>query len=339
MYHMDSETASKNGMRVLKSKEPSGSSRMLPTGDHTPEGFALRRDSAMERFIKRPIRRFGYPVYIFFVNQWLSRKYRNLGLRPDVWLWGQRGNDYARHRERVNRLLPLKGKQVLIAGCGTGRDVLSWAIYRPELLTGVDYFNYDKAWDMLRHQAQREFSSTKLEFSQGDLTALSQFPDCSIDVVGSDAVFEHARNLPEVLQEFHRVLKTGGIVYATYGPLWYCWGGDHISGFDTNAAGYNHLIMEPAAYERYLDSVGEHTHSEHDGRTWIKHGLFSYLRPEEYLSVLVEAGFESLFVGLIIEPRAVHCLRENPDIGAKLLEINTELDLITTGMTIIYRKV
>ena len=311
---------------------------MLPAGDHTPEGFTLLRDSAAEKIIKRPIRRFGYPTYIFFVNRWLSRRYRNLGLRPDVWLWGQRGNDYARCRRRANHFLPLSGKQILIAGCGTGRDVLSWAIHRPASLTGVDYFNYDKAWNMLRHQAQRDFPRTKLEFSQGDLTALSQFPDGSFDVVGSDAVFEHVRNLPAVLKEFHRVLKTGGIMYATYGPLWYCWGGDHISGFDVNAAGYNHLILKPDEHERYLDSVGGYVHSEHDGRTWIKHGLFSYLRPAEYLSALVEAGFERLYVGLIIEPRAVRCLGENPDIRARLSEMNMELDLITTDMTVIYRK-
>lgn len=311
---------------------------MLPAGDHSPDGFVLPRGSAVERFIKCPIRRFCYPVYIFLVNQWLSRKYRNLGLRPDIWLWGQRGNDFERHRRRVNRFLPLSGSRILVAGCGTGRDVLSWMVYCPASLTGVDYFNYDRAWNMLRRQGQHQLPGTKLDFAQADLTMLSPFSDESFDVVGSDAVFEHVRNLPAVLREFHRVLRPGGIVYATYGPLWYCWGGDHISGFDEDAAGYNHLIMEPAAYERYLDSVGKHTHSEHDGRTWIKHDLFSYLRPTEYLSALAEAGFERLFVGLIIEPRAVHCLRENPDIRTRLLKMSLEIDQITTGMTIIYRK-
>lgn len=203
---------------------------MLPAGDHTPDGFELPHDSVMERFIKRPIRRFGYPFYIFAVNRWLKKKYRQLGLHPNVWLWGQRGNDYARHRCRVSRLLPLSGKKILIAGCGTGRDVLSWAGYRPALLMGLDLFNYKKAWCLLRHHAQRRFPFTKLDFIQADLTKLQAFGDASFDVVGSDGVFEHVRDLPAVLREFHRVLRPGGIVYATYGPLWYCWGGGSHGG-------------------------------------------------------------------------------------------------------------
>lgn len=111
-----------------------------------------------------------------------------------------------------------------------------------------------------------------------------------------------------------------------------------MGGFDENAAGYNHLIMEPAAYARFLDSIGKYTHSEHDGRTWIRHGLFSYLRPNEYLTILEGIGFQRLFVGAIIEPPAVRCLRENPRLRVSLLETNPELDLITTGMTVIYKK-
>jgi len=177
-----------------------------------------------------------------------------------------------------------------------------------------------------------------LEFTQSDLSHIEHFSDSSLDVVGSDAVFEHVRNLSDVLLEFHRLLRPGGIVYATFGPLWYCWGGDHISGYDAIAAGYNHLVLDRSAYTRYIDTLGTFSHSEHDGRTWIENGLFSYLRPTQYLEALEKAGFHREYVALIIEPRAIKCLLENPVLASMLLGKHDKFDLIVTGMTIIYRK-
>lgn len=312
--------------------------QMLPAGDHTYEGFVLPRDSAVERFIKRPIRRFGYPLYIFLVNQWLSRKYCYLGLQPDVWLWGQRGNDYARHRRRVNRILPLAGKNLLIVGCGTGHDVPSWMDHRPATVTGVDYFNYDKAWSLLRQQAARDFPGTKLDFVPADLAALSPFLAAAFDMVGSDAVFEHVRDLPSVLREFRRVLRPGGLVYATFGPLWYSWGGDHVSGSDEIANGFNHLLLDSDAYRRYLQKFGPCTPPDHDWRIWINHSMFSYLRPLQYLTALEDVGFTRVFVGAMIAPQAIRCLAENPQLSARLLDAHPMRDLITGAMTIIYRK-
>jgi ubiquinone/menaquinone biosynthesis C-methylase UbiE len=178
----------------------------------------------------------------------------------------------------------------------------------------------------------------QLSFMQGNLGNLDWLDDETFDVVGSDAVFEHLRDLPAVLQEFHRILKPGGVVYATFGPLWYSWGGDHFSGYDSIASGYNHLVLEQGTYERYLENAGEFSHSEHDGRTWIKGGLFSYLRPREYLAALNDAGFEKVYLGVVLDPRAVRCLRENLKLKARLLAENEELDLIVNAMTIIYRK-
>ena len=216
--------------------------------------------------------------------------------------------------------------------------MMSWLEYEPKSVFGVDYFNYERAWAAMRHSALRRYPRSKLAFRQTDLVRMQEIPDGSQDIIGSDAVFEHLRYLPAVLHEFHRVLKPGGVLYATFGPLWYTWGGDHISGYDGILSGYNHLLLDPASYHAYLDRVGVRKHSEHDGRTWAEHGLFSYMRPMEYLAVLKDAGFERQLVGAIIEPRAVDCLRQLADVRERLLADNSKLDLIITGMTIVYRK-
>ncbi len=311
---------------------------MLPEGDRTPPGFTLPAASMGER-LKRLLRRVLYPFYGYVVDAWIRRQgYARMGLEADFWLWGQRGNDYAALRRRVNRIAPIRGKRVVIAGCGTGRDILSWLPHEPQLLLGVDYFNYERAWKALRDSAHRRYPRTELTFQQSDLARMDDIPSESVDLIGSDAVFEHLRNLPEVLREFHRILSPGGVVYATFGPLWYCWGGDHFSGHENILTGYNHLLQEPEAYEAYLHEAGPHSHSEHDGRTWITNDLFSRMRPVEYLTALDGAGFDRRWIGSIVEPRAVECLKRSAPIREKLLSRYDKLDLIITGMIIIYQK-
>ena len=184
---------------------------------------------------------------------------------------------------------------------------------------------------------QQVAPATELRFEQADLSRMQGFADGSFDLVGSDAVFEHVRNLSSVLDEFHRVLRPGGLLYATFGPLWFGWGGDHVSGYDGVTSGYSHLLLDSASYHRYLDGMGEHSHSEHDGRTWIQHDLFSRLGARQYLRYLEEAGFRRLFVSAIIDPRALACM-QHPQFDAAQLERFDRLDLLISGMTIIYAR-
>lgn len=309
---------------------------MLPQGDHTPADYILPVAGSGEK-IKRILRRFIYLIYNWINHVILARNYTTEDFCPNLWLWGQRGNDYERHRRRVASFLPLQGRDVLVAGCGTARDLESWVKFKPRYIHGIDWFSYERAWTMWHLRFSEISPSVEVKFSQADLEHMSEFPDASFDVVSSDAVFEHLKNLPEVLKEFHRILRPGGLIYATFGPLWYGWGGDHVSGYDGVATGYNHLLMKGKEYQTYLDGMGEHSHSEHDGRTWIEHDLFSRLTPRQYLHCLEAAGFNRLFVSAIIDPLAVECLK-HPHFDKTLVEKIDNLDLLVSGMTIIYRR-
>lgn len=309
---------------------------MLPQGDKTPDSWVLPQESPLEMWVKKPLRWILYPPYLRLVNVILGKRYSCWENLPvDQWYWGHRGSELQFMRHRVQELCRIRGKSILLAGCGTGRDIPTWLDYEPLGILGVDYFDYQRAWASLIDEYDSE---GKLSFAQGDLKNLEWLADESFDIVASEAVFEHLRDLPTILQEFRRILKPGGALYAAFGPLWYCWGGDHISGYDGLASGYNHLLLEQDAYERYLDAAGEFSHSEHDGRTWIKHDMFSYLRPQEYLAVLEEAGFDRVHLSAMIEPRAIRCFREHPELKARLAADNSELDLITNSLIIIYRK-
>lgn len=311
---------------------------MLPIGDHTPRDYVLSLPNWSEQF-KSPMRRLLYPVWNALVSPRLAARYTREDFRPDLWLWGQRGNDYERQRRRVSRFLPLAGCDVLVAGCGTGRDVESWVAMGPRRVVGLDWFHYDRAWDLWRGRFSCIAPGVEVEFDQADLSRLDGIPDSSFDVVGSDAVFEHLKDLPKVLGQFHRVLRPGGMLYATFGPLWYAWGGDHVSGYDALESGFNHLLLDHGAWRKYLDDMGEQAHSEHDGRTWIEHDLFSRLRPAEYLGCLYAAGFERRFVGAIIDPRAVNFLANCPEKTKRLLAQHSVLDLAVSGMTVILQRI
>jgi hypothetical protein len=87
-----------------------------------------------------------------------------------------------------------------------------------------------------------------------------------------------------------------------------------------------------------VDGAGEFSHSEADGRTWIKNNMFSYLTPKQYLAALADAGFERVHLGVVLEPRAEECLRRNPELKARLTAELSEFDLLAKGMSVAYRK-
>jgi SAM-dependent methyltransferase len=308
----------------------------LPIGDHTPAEYQIPKRSNGEIF-KRLVRRYIYPIYNSINNLYLTRRYVTNDFEPDLWLWGQRGNDYERHRRRVTRYMPLQGCDVLVAGCGTARDIESWVRLKPRRVVGIDWFSYARAWELWQRRYLQIAPKVEVLFAQADLARMSDFPDASFDLIASDAVFEHLKNLPDVLAEFHRILRPGGVLYATFGPLWYGYGGDHVSGYDSVTSGYNHLVLEGDTYQHYLDEMGGHIHSEHDGRTWIEHDLFSRLTPRQYLYCLEHVGFKRLFVSAIIDPLAVACL-DHPEFDKSRVAHFDRLDLLVSGMTIIYER-
>jgi len=307
--------------------------------DLSPEVIGWLKVPFIEQHIKTRLRRPFNWVYRKLISQLYLREYKKqASFDVDLWLWGQRGNDYAAHRRRVNKLIPIKDKKILIGGCGTGRDIFSWLKYKPSIVVGLDYFCYQRAWAEATLEFGKRFSKPTVYFRKGDLSNLEIFDDDEFDIIGSDAVLEHITDLPSVAKEFYRVLRPGGIIYATFGPLWHAWHGDHFSGWDENSSGYNHLALNAEQYKRYLEEKPFDQHSEDDGRTWIEHGLFSYLKPTEYLEILEKTGFKKLFTGVLIEPKAVQCLKKNDGLKTQLLQQHQELDLLISGMTLIFEK-
>ncbi|MDB4056856.1 class I SAM-dependent methyltransferase [Candidatus Thioglobus sp.] len=309
----------------------------LPIDDKTPKYFTIHSDNILEK-IKRPIRKLLYPVLtkITELNFKKSAEIKDKIGCDKVYI-DQRGNDYEAHRARVNQYKKIKDCVVLIIGAGTGKDLESWLKYHPKKIIALDQFNYKRAWE-IRAKSLSQYSDSEIEFIQADILDLSMIADSSIDIIGSDAVFAHINKFDEALSELYRVLKKDGKLYATYGPLWYCWAGDHVSGKDNIENGYNHITLTNYEYEIYIDSFGNYSHNEEDGRTWVKNKLFSYLKPVEYLSNLNDAGFNKVYSSVIIESRAIDYSNSYPNEFKALEDKHGYENLIVTGMTIIHDK-
>jgi 2-polyprenyl-3-methyl-5-hydroxy-6-metoxy-1,4-benzoquinol methylase len=82
------------------------------------------------------------------------------------------------------------------------------------------------ALDLKADRFSPEARSAGVEFFPGNAQQ-SNLPSRSFDVVFSFDAFEHFLDPPAVLREIHRILKPGGVVYASFGPLYYSAQGAH----------------------------------------------------------------------------------------------------------------
>jgi SAM-dependent methyltransferase len=200
----------------------------------------------------------------------------------------ERGFPVETRRRWALAQLDVRQSVILVQGTGSGWDVLTWARFRPKRLIATDLFAFD-AWDEISRYCAATWNVT-CEFRQAPLEDHGFLADGSVDVCVSDAVFEHCRDLNAVLAETRRVLKPGGRVYASYGPLWFCGGGDHYSGRGGLENLYNHVLLSPADYKEYVEERRQNAEGFQDGYRYIELDLFSKLTTDQYLRSFRNAG-------------------------------------------------
>lgn len=208
---------------------------------------------------------------------------------------------------------------ILVQGTGTGWDVVSWAKMRPRKIIATDLFDFSESWKEISRYCA-ESLDIKVEFKEAPLEKHSFLTDNSIDLCASDAVFEHCRNLRSILQESFRLLKPGGTLYATYGPLYFSAGGDHFSGRGGLKNAFNHLLLPTDEYLGYVNLFHEDQEDFQSGGRYIELDLFSKLTTGEYLKLFVEAGF--IIDKLILELSWISILfsRKYPELLARIME-------------------
>jgi SAM-dependent methyltransferase len=226
-----------------------------------------------------------------------------------------RGNEPEAHLARTRRMLDLAGADVLVLGAGRGDELTLWERQGPRSLTAVDYLPYAAEWRS--HDATR--------FARMDVRGLA-FADDSFDLVASTALLEHVDDVDACAAEMARVTRRGGAIFANFGPLYHTYGGAHYSG------AYEHLWMCDEQFEEYLLARAIPSELE-DGLVWLRHGMFSRLRYDEYMSVF-KRHFDLDHVMVAVSQPGLRHKRDRPDEWRALTARFAEQDLLTFSMTV-----
>lgn len=277
---------------------------------------ALKRNDAAVRAVRA-----AYPAL-----NWLGNRravYTRVapylaGLRFDEVRLSGRGNEPEAHLRRTAALLavrtPLASADVLVAGAGSGDELTLWRQQRPRSLTATDAVAAP-GW-----RAQHG-----VRWVQGDARSLP-FADASFDLVASTALLEHVDRVEDAAAEMARVTRPGGLVFANFGPLYHTYGGAHYEG------AYEHLWMPDAQLEAYL--VARDIPIERDdGLLWLRSGMFSRLRYDEYLAIF-RRQFEIVHLQVAVSQAGLRYQRAHPAAWAALRARFAERDLLTHAITV-----
>jgi ubiquinone/menaquinone biosynthesis C-methylase UbiE len=102
--------------------------------------------------------------------------------------------------------LDLDGRDVVEAGCGTGRNTV-WLAEHARGVLGLDVSD-----GMLR-RARERVNSPRVRFVRHDVRSAWPVGDGAADVVVSMLILEHVERLPPVFAEAARVLRPGGRLF------------------------------------------------------------------------------------------------------------------------------
>ncbi len=233
-----------------------------------------------------------------------------LTLRPDA-VSPERGFPLESRRRRARPGRSLAGLTLLVQGTGSGWDVVSWAALRPARIIATDLFAFDQ-WEAVARHCRDRFD-VRVDFHQAPLEDHAFLERGSVDLCGSDAVLEHCRDLDAVLAESARVLRPGGSFYATYGPMWFCAGGDHYSGRGGLEHAFAHVEYDADPYRDYFRSQLRPVEDFQSGGRYVELDLFSKLTTREYLAAFDRHGFRREWLVLETSAQAIEFRRRYPE--------------------------
>ena len=232
-------------------------------------------------------------------------------------------------KKKLNSIKNLKGKKILCIGCGNGFELLTWLKFKPSYIKGIDIFNYSRSWKKINNFVLENNFKTKVELIRKNILDLE--PDDKFDFIVSDAVFEHLQDFEKVINFFTKLLNDDGIIYASYGPLWYSHGGDHFSGRDKIENGCNHILLNKKDYSNYYNmNVGNieyEIQNKGSGGLFVKEELFSKIRGNEYMDIFNRNNLISNYTVVEFCPIGYKLIMNNPDLKQKIVNKYPNIDI------------
>jgi ubiquinone/menaquinone biosynthesis C-methylase UbiE len=159
----------------------------------------------------------------------VGRRISPFGSAPDIHAETVVDGRFAGQQDRSNQFdrhfcqpLDVAGKVVLETGVGHGGMQVELLRREAAKTIALDI----DPW-FLEETRKRVAGDSRVEFVHAPIEECP-LPDESVDVVVSDSVFEHLSDVPASLNQLHRVLRPGGLVYITFGCTWLHFNGPHL---------------------------------------------------------------------------------------------------------------
>ena len=216
----------------------------------------------------------------------------------------------------VRRHTSVRGRSVLILGCGKGEEIRRWVRERPARILAVDYLDYREQWAAIDYP--------NVEIRQADLREL-EAPQ-PFHLIASKAVLEHVPGLEAAFGHLVGLLRPGGYFWADFGPLYFVWGGAHAP------LGYDHLLLAPAAFEAKLEEG-----RFEEARLFWRLGLFSRLKFPQYMA-LFDAHLSRRYLGVQVCEEALRFRQAHPTLFGELAKRHGERDLLLKSVFYLGRK-
>lgn len=141
------------------------------------------------------------------------------------------------------------GKRILDFGCGFGAFSIRLAEAGAASVVGLDI---DRR--RLTH-AQENLCQNYPHFEPNITFVLKDIAELDVepfDIIVTHEVFEHVLELDEVLGNLSRILKSGGRMYASWGPLWNSITGGHaLMRFNGMLIPFGHRIFTKQSLKNY----------------------------------------------------------------------------------------
>lgn len=200
----------------------------------------------------------------------------------------------------------LEHSRLLILGCGQGREIDRWMKEKVGYVVGQEYLDFSSDW--------KQLSGKNRAVVRSDIEALP-FPDGTFDLVFSKAVFEHLGRFEACIAEVCRTMRSGGAIWADFGPLWYTFGGPH-----EEAIGYDQVLLSDT-------EIATRFRPGSEAELYWHNGMFSRLRVSEYRSIL-EKYFAIRHWGIGISSRGLRFKKAYPERWRELCRRQSEADLL-----------
>ena len=271
--------------------------------------FSRRRADPVRRLFERAP---GAPVWLGSSRlERLQRTYPYQPYKPDRSSWEAKGL----HRAgQIQKALPERGnlRRFLDLGCGDGR--VAWNLRR----FGKSVTAIDIRLGTLGPQVR----GSGLHFLRMDAADLA-FGDESFDVVYSYDAFEHFADPAAVLQQGIRVLRPGGFLFASFGPLYASpWGAHQWHCIDVP---YCHLLFGEDDLSRFAARHGQARIAFEYLNRWTV-GQFRELWNRYETRLKLVRYYEKLHVGhLDLIRRYPSCFRSKTDCFDDLIVRSVEL--------------